>query len=250
MMKIATALRLAGKGHAVFPCSPETKAPLVARGFKDATRDSDTIRNWWRLAPDALIGVPTGLKFVAIDADLQHVEAQRWYGNANLPLTRVHLTRSGGRHLLFRSDDRVGCSVGKIWPHIDTRGKGGYIIWWPAEGLDVLHGNALAEVPDFIIRLLNPPEPVYPKRQLTAPLSDKHLNRKIDGIIGVIAAARDGERNNKLNWGAYRLAELVGQSALAPGVAFELAVEAGLQAGLSSREVKRTVESAFRSHQA
>ena len=96
-MKMTTALRLASRGHSVFPCIPETKAPLIAGGFKNATTDAKIIKNWWHQRQDALIGVPTGHKFVVIDADLQHSEAVQWYGRANLPLTRTHATRSGGR---------------------------------------------------------------------------------------------------------------------------------------------------------
>jgi hypothetical protein len=77
-------------------------------------------------------------------------------------------------------------------------------------------------------------------------LSDNQLNRKVDGIVGAIAAAQPGDRNCILNWGAYHLAELVGQSRISHDDAFELAVEAGRQAGLSDAEAKRTVKSAFR----
>lgn len=240
-MKIDSALRLADHGHDVFPCGPD-KTPLIKGGFKNASIDPVLIRQWWRKHPDALIGVPTGHKFVVVDADLQHPEAQQWYARANMAPTRNHVTRSGGRHLLFRADDRVGCSVGKLWRHIDTRGRGGYIIWWPAEGLEVLHGNVLAEVPEWIIKRLNPPVPVYTASQACTP---EQIDRRVDAILGTIAAAREGTRNNVLNWGAYRLAELVGASVIGRNDAFNLAVEAGRQAGLSIVEARRTVLSAF-----
>jgi putative DNA primase/helicase len=94
----------------VFPCGQD-KRPLVARGFHAATTDAAVIRDWWRRWPDALIGVPTGLKFVVVDVDLQHPEALAWYENnrARLPLTRTHVTKSGGRHLLFAPEPRVRC---------------------------------------------------------------------------------------------------------------------------------------------
>jgi len=148
---LAAALDLAQQGHAAFPCvncpkNPDTdKTPLTKHGFKDASRDPNTIARWWKWWPSALIGVPAGIAFVVIDIDLQHVDAQRWYdeNRARLPHTRTHITRSGGRHLLFQPNSRIGCSVGRLGRHIDTRGLGGYLIWWPACGLDVLHGGAL-----------------------------------------------------------------------------------------------------------
>ena len=93
------ALSLAARSIPVFPCKPD-KRPRTSEELKNASTDVVTIKQWWRNHPDALIGVPTGIKFVVLDCDLQHPEAQEWYTKANLPLTRTHITRSGGRHFL------------------------------------------------------------------------------------------------------------------------------------------------------
>jgi hypothetical protein len=250
-MKLAAALRLAERGHSVFPCrnTPDCKetdkTPLTRHGFKNASADAAVIKDWWRRYPDALIGVPTGGKFVVIDADLQHPEAQQWYARANLPLTRTHVTRSGGRHLLFRADDRVACTVSRIWAKIDTRGRGGYVIWWPAEGLDVMHGNELAEIPEWIIRKLNPPATPCVRRASTIAVATNP--DKLNGIVRTIANARSGERNSVTFWGACRLAEVVANGGLGRDDAISLAVEAASRNGLSRHEAQRTALSAFRS---
>jgi hypothetical protein len=95
------------------PGEPEHKALLTARGFKDGAINADLMREYWSAWPDALIGVPTGVKFVAVDVNLQYPEAQEWYGRANLPDTRTHITRSGARHLLFRPHPEVSCTAAK-----------------------------------------------------------------------------------------------------------------------------------------
>ena len=147
------AIDLASRGVPVFPCKVTDKSPHTKHGFKDATTDPARIKRWWSRWPDALIGVPTGGKFVVVDVDLQHPEAQHWYGEANLPPTRMHVTLTlGGRHILFQPHDGIRCSASKVWRHVDTRGEGGFIIWWPAHGFEVMHGTVLAPVPDWIVR--------------------------------------------------------------------------------------------------
>ena len=66
-------LKLARRGIPVFPCGPD-KRPLTPNGFKDASTDPDLVHEWWAEHPDALIGVPTGEKFVVVDVDLQHAD--------------------------------------------------------------------------------------------------------------------------------------------------------------------------------
>src|SRR5262249_10616002 len=160
------ATKLARKGIPVFPCvnkpgEDADKRPLTPNGFKDATCDPDTVHRWWTEHPDALIGVPTGIKFVVVDLDLEHEDAQQWLADnpARGPLTLPHRTRTGGIHWLFASHDKMKCTASKLGPHIDTRGAGGYIIWWPACGIEVLHGGVLADVPEWMIETLAPPPP-------------------------------------------------------------------------------------------
>jgi hypothetical protein len=240
------ALKLAHRGTPVFPCNPAHKWPLTPNGFKDASCDPELVHLWWTEHPDALIGVPTGDKFVVLDVDcVKHVEAAQWYGKANLPLTRTHVTRSGGRHLLFKPNDAVRNSAGKICRGVDTRGKGGYIIWWPACGFEVLHGGALADMPEWVLRTLNPPPPapLVPKWQGASP---ERFHRQLQGIVRIIGLASEGERNAKAFWGACRLAEMANVGLLSREDAIALLVEAASRTGLSRREARTTAESAFR----
>jgi Bifunctional DNA primase/polymerase, N-terminal len=234
-------------GIPVFPCRND-KRPFLTGGFKDATSDAAVIRQWWGRWPDALIGVPTGNKFVVIDLDLQHVEAQQWLtdNRERVPTTRVHRTRSGGLHFLFKPDDRLKCSTGKIHRHVDTRGDGGYVIWWPSEGFEVLHPELLAMVPEWVVEKLNPPELPPTLLARSHPLTPTHAQRKLDGIIRKVATAHAGERNAVTFWGACRLAEMVAQAGLSQNDAIAIAVEAASRAGLPRREALRTARSAFR----
>jgi hypothetical protein len=242
---VKAALKLAERGLPVFPCNTASKAPLIATGFKAATTDTVIITAWWSAWPNALIGVPTGIKFVVLDLDLQHEDARRWYdeNRARLPRTRTHVTRSGGQHLLFAPNDKVTCTTSKLGPHIDTRGRGGYVIWWPAARLEVAHPGELAAVPDWIIEALHPPRPptvVTARRQVRATARDQ-----LSGIIRCIAGAREGERNRITFWGACRLAEMAAENAINRSEAIEIVIEAARRAGLPRDEARRTARSAF-----
>jgi hypothetical protein len=74
----------------VFPCNPLNKRPLIPKeeggnGYKDATTDDAVIKSWWTRWPDALIGVPTGPRFVVVDVD--YVEPASWPPDDVAPLS-------------------------------------------------------------------------------------------------------------------------------------------------------------------
>jgi hypothetical protein len=257
MASLDKVLRLAGKVP-VFACNPLNKRPLIPKeeggnGHLDATQDIHTIRAWWTRWPDALIGVPTGPKLVVVDVDLtKHPEAAEWYGRANLPTTRTHITQSGGRHVLFKPNDVVKCTTSKVWRGVDTRGLGGYVIWWPAEGLDVLHPDKLADVPGWVLEKLRPPvPPVMTTREMASlQVARKHIhgdvNNQVAGLVRVLINAREGERNRLTFWASCRLAEMVRAGELARDKAISIAIEAASRAGLPRAEAQRTALSAMR----
>jgi hypothetical protein len=249
---MGVALDLAARGAPVFPCG-DNKSPLTPHGFKDATADPDIVRDWFTCWPNALIGVPTGIKFVVLDIDCgKHVEAARWYGQANLPTTRTHVTRSNGRHLLFKPDDRVRNTASKFCRGIDTRGLGGYIIWWPATGLQVMHGGALVEVPGWLIARLNPLRP--PSSGRLSVSNDLSASSKMDGAcaasirgaLRILAGAKEGERNAALFWTSCRMGEAVRNGALSESEAMAMLMAVGRQVGLSDCEIAPTARSGIR----
>src|SRR5262249_26977777 len=103
-----------------FPCS-NGKRPLTLKGFYGAKSDWNDDRGW------PLVGVPTGsiIGWDVLDVDRDGLS---WLEKQALPKTRIHETRSGGRHLFFKHVDGVRNSAGRIAPHVDVRGDGGYII--------------------------------------------------------------------------------------------------------------------------
>lgn len=131
MTLLDAALKYAREGIPVFPVDRETKAPLTDHGFKDASTDEGTIREWWRVHPDANIATPTGAASGRIVIDLDGPEGAA----AMKALTAKHgkigtLTAKTARgfHLHLQHPGRpIKNSAGKIAAGWDVRGDGGYI---------------------------------------------------------------------------------------------------------------------------
>jgi hypothetical protein len=253
------ALKLAFYGTPSFPCLPD-KRPACPHGFKDATADAAQLAELWQRYPGTLVGVPTGPAsgvFVLDIDSAKHPEADEWLERhaACLPETRSHRTRSGGLHLLFKHQAGLKNSTSKLAPGVDTRGEGGFIIWWPFHlGLGADHHMVpLADVPKWLIEALNPPPPP-PAKIIPFPARTQFGNvapamSRIEGIVATVARARQGERNAVTFWGACKIRDMLsnreldhvtGQRAIAA------LVEASRRTGLSEIEISRTIMSATR----
>lgn len=137
------------------------------------------------------------------------------------------------------------CTASKLGPHVDTRGHGGYIIWWPACGLEVLHGGVLAPVPDWIIEALNPKPIIAPSAHVRA-MCRAPSSTSLRGALGVLARAKEGERNHALFWTACRMAEAVRSGTINEQQALDMLTATGRQVGLSDHEIRATARSGFR----
>lgn len=250
------ALELAEQGIPCFPCLANKK-PACVHGFKQATAVADDLRKLWGTSPGVLVGVPTGtpsgLFVVDIDS-ARHPEAKVWHEqNAPyLPQTRCHQTESGGWHLFFQHREGLRNSGSKLARGVDTRGSGGYCIWWPAHlGGAAQHRFAVATpIPDWIVDALNPPPPAiisyygapYYSNQATAP-------NRLEGILTRVAEAKEGERNQLTFWGACKIADMIALRELDAHDAtnaIEALTEVSLRTGLQLREIRRTIASAMR----
>ena len=119
-------------------CPTPAKHPLTPNGLKDATTNSEQIREWWQRWPDANIGIVTGQVsgIVVVDVDAGHGGLESWaelqdiHGRIN---TLTSLTGGGGMHLWFQAPaDELKSTAGTIAPGIDTRAEGGYVVAPPS----------------------------------------------------------------------------------------------------------------------
>ena len=132
------ALGYARRGIPVFPVDRESKAPLSAHGFKDATTDESQVRRWWQSYPDANVAVPTGRRIglLAIDIDPRHGGDEtlaRLQNGSPIPEGPVTTTGSGGKHIWFKDDTRFTIGAGKgDLAGVDFRGEGRYVVAAPS----------------------------------------------------------------------------------------------------------------------
>jgi hypothetical protein len=262
-LQVADALRLAHYGTPSFPCR-EDKRPACPHGFKDATADPERLREVWRQYPGALVGVPTGQPsgIFVVDIDsARHDEANDWLERHSpyLPETRQHATKSGGWHLLFKHRAGLKNSTSKLAKGVDTRGEGGYIIWWPFHmGLNAPHKLELpiADLPDEIheqlVERLAPaftPRPLINLRQPCHTPHPETIRARLEGLAARIRDAREGERNSILFWCANRVCDMAREGEIdtpATSRALYSLVTAAFQRGLSAKEIQSTVNSATR----
>lgn len=178
------ALQYAGQGFAVFPlhsissgrCTckakngcdspgkhPRWEAKTLESGVKDATTDGKQIKKWWKKWSGANIGIATGrmsgIVVIDIDGELGAKSIkmlQRRCGK--LPETLTSQTGNGA-HIIYRSGGHGYKNRTGIYPGVDIRGDGGYIVAPPSVHIAGKRyrwsGNgALTDPPIYIRQLL------------------------------------------------------------------------------------------------
>lgn len=140
----------AQQGINVFPLKPGDKTPATPNGFKNATTDPTQITTWWTQNPHYNIGLPCGLNngFDVWDID-GPAGYHSWLTDPGLDIgTHTNDTTGVVTHTNFlgmvltpngchiyiqtKTPDR-GCDQ-KVWPGIDLRGTGGYVVAPPSIG--------------------------------------------------------------------------------------------------------------------
>jgi hypothetical protein len=234
-------------GYHVFPVL-ETKRPATPHGFHDASDDPVVIAELWRRHPAPLIGIATGeaSSIDVLDIDVKHEISAKWWTVASkrIPPTRTYRTRSGGIHAYFRHGPGICNTQSKLAHGVDSRGDGGYAIYWYAADFECIDHAPIASWPDWLREcLLWQPPKVEPRPYVTSP---DHADKAIEGVLRAVSGAREGERNRILFWGACRLRERVSAGQLGQGEATAILTTAAKDAGLTDIETRRTIASAAR----
>lgn len=115
----------------IFPVRVNGKQPAFTGSFKDATISVIQIDQWWNEA-DYNIGLcPDHINEFVVDVEKDG--GQEWadkFDPWGCVATRVTRTTSGGWHYWFSGN--APSTVKKLADHIDTRGRGGYVLLPPS----------------------------------------------------------------------------------------------------------------------
>lgn len=164
------AVSYARRGLRIHPLRPASKLPLLREWQHRATTDAATVAEWWGRWPGAGVGIATGTgsDVVVIDVDPRHggddsladLDLER----GPLPLTWRCLTAGGGLHLYWHHPGGHVPSRAGVWPGVDVRADGGYVVAPPTEleGGGAYHWEcghgphkiALADMPSCLLAAL------------------------------------------------------------------------------------------------
>jgi hypothetical protein len=255
----AAALRYANLGIPVFPCVPGGKHPLTPNGFHDATSVARVVQAWWHRNPEANIGLPTGVStgVLVVDVDIHGT------GNGFAAFERARAeglgdswgwlvrTPSGGIHAYYpTAPDQEQRSWQVPSANVDFRGDGGYVIAPPSR--IAVDGTTLRTY-DVIAVTTQPAKPIDASklRQFLEPPRQRHALPPSglpatgcwpEALAKTVALTPEGGRNRTLFWASCRMVEDGHSRANTIG----FLMPAAQYAGLRDREIKSTIDSAFR----
>jgi hypothetical protein len=246
-------------------CEHPGKHPRTKHGSRDATTDRAIIEGWFRRWPNSNIGLMLSLSdLIAIDVDPRHggdatlADLEAKYGP--LPATVQTLSGGGGRHFIFKAPDgTIKGGANKLGPGLDVIHKGCIIV---PPSLHV-SGNRYTFQPDFdpiempvaplppwVLSLIQPP----PRAAVTSsapgrPLDSRnrrakpYIEKALQDEIAAVRTATDGARNDAMNVAAFNLGTLVGSGYLDRATVERELTTTALAAGLSEREIIKTLRS-------
>jgi RecA-family ATPase len=218
------------------------KVPLIKDWQNLASNDPEQQKLWQDLYRERLKfwAIPTGPVngILVLDVDVKDngYETLKQFA---VPNTFYQRTISGGLHLFFKypNDGKTYGNRVKFLPGLDTRGVGGYVMWY---GTEV--GTApIADAPEWLC---------------TAALKSEHSHVgsavKVDPSIAEkivleslerIREASPGESNNVLNKEAFALGQLVASGSITKEYAEQALLKAATERGKPLYESKATITS-------
>jgi hypothetical protein len=250
----------AARDWPVFPCEARGKRPegrLVPHGLKDASTNPEQIARWWTAAPEANIGLVTGIAFDVLDVD----GFEGWRSLARmvdefgtLASSPVSMTPNGGAHYFFLPTgqrNRAG-----FRPNLDWRGAAGYIVAPPSVGANGTpyewavdpDEQPLEPAPSWLVGLLTERKVASaPKAVAPSTRSTRYGRAALESEVGRLLLSAEGQRNDALNASAFALGQLIARRDLDVDDVIDALLLAAERIGLGVREARATIASGLKS---
>lgn len=135
-MNLDQALKYRSQGLSVIPCRKDKKPLIKWEEYQKRIAEKEEIADWFKLNPEANIGIVTGVisgvEVIDIDSKEGEDNLQKYFPDKDFFNTPTALTPRGGKHLYYNCDDeKLINNVGAI-PGCDFRANGGYVIAPPS----------------------------------------------------------------------------------------------------------------------
>lgn len=230
----------------VFPTAG--KVPLISDWQQLASDDPEQLARWQNLYRGRMThwAVPTGpingILVLDVDLDLQNKGTGNGYETLKqhqLPATMSQRTPSGGMHYIFKypSDGKRYGNKVKFLPGLDTRGEGGFIVWYGGDEKPIL--DPPTWLSEKTTALLSQPASQVTSIKVSPAIADRMIQESLDKI----REAPPGEANNVLNIEAFKLGQLVYSQSITRDYAFEALFRAAKARGKPDYESTATINS-------
>jgi hypothetical protein len=257
------ALRYAQRGFSVIPLKPDSKRPALASWTRYQTEHASTrqLKAWFgngnpkQHGVGVVTGAVSGLVVLDIDPG----------GSVPVVLPRTYrVITPRGQHMYFRWPGEPVLNKVALFPNVDLRGDGGYVVAPPS----VIGGKGY--VPDGVLSHMFAALPVEllalararstPKNAFDlVPALSTHVSvlltlleplqstpyglKALEGTRRELLSSTVGRRNLDLFKAACRMGELVAGSELKRATVFHTLRKAALEVGLDPEEISPTIRS-------
>lgn len=262
-----TQLRRAGLS--LIPIRRRDKKPLIPwKAFQSRHPTDEEVQSWFTGNELCNVAIVTGSISGVVVLDIDHhegVDGAEILRQRGLSLPRTPTVKTGsGLHYYFKQPTASIPSQVALFPGVDVRGEGGYVVCPPSvhangssyEWLISLGDAELAELPTWVeTSFKNAPSTRVPPSPPVIE-SDENESRELRNTAYGLAALEEeaetvrqtgeGKRNQQLFISAARSGRLVRDSHLKSSVAFAELLRASVASGLPIDEAKATIISGLK----
>ncbi len=251
----AAAIEATRRRWAVFPCRPGDKRPAVPDWEHRACSDPELVARYWPSIRHNVGIAPGRCGLAVVDLDPPDGRAHLEALGHELPVTfTVSTARPGGLHLYFVTPAGmvIRNSAGKIAPHVDVRGAGGYVIGPGSvvggHAYRIVRDSPPGPLPGWLAELATRrPAPASPGPAKPLRPADGYAAAAVRAEISALIAAPAGTRNDQLNRAAFSLGQLAAAGLLDEGQVAAALLRGADRSGLLADDGQRQCEATIRS---